>query len=85
MQVLYSICLGMAMCGATRLTKADNQQCMRGPGPTCCWKELAYQDDHGLFGVGTEFERGLPVLNSVLARDGHRLRLDTCSVWIPAF
>ena len=44
--------------------------------------KLAYQDY--LFRDVAELERWLPVLNSVLARDGHRLRLDQCSVWIPA-
>ena len=49
MQVLYSMSLERAMSDATRLAKADNQQCMQGPGPGATGR-LASQDAQYLSG-----------------------------------
>ena len=82
MQILNSVSLEMAMMPRASRTVTLSEVCVgQGLGAT---GRLAYQDDQYLFGCVAELERGLPVLNDVLARDGHRLRLDKCSGWTPA-
>ena len=52
-----------------------------GPGAT---GRLRYQDDQCLFEDVCVSGPGLPLLSAVLFHDGHRLRMDTCSIRAPA-